>query len=95
MFVVLLRFAENKAKAGQFMDGHNAWLKDGFEKGVFQLAGTIQPKQGGAIFAHNTTLESLQEIVGKDPFVAEAVVSAEIIEIAPSKTSEQLSFLQG
>jgi uncharacterized protein YciI len=95
MFVVLLKFAENKANAGQFMDGHNAWLRNGFEKGVFQLAGTLQPKHGGAILAHNVALAALQEIVGKDPFVAEKVVSAEIIEIIPSKSSPELRFLMG
>lgn len=93
MFVVLLRFSANKANASQFMDGHNAWLRDGFQKGVFLLAGTIQPKQGGAVVAHNATLEQIQEIVEKDPFVAENVVAAEIIDIAPSKTATPLNFL--
>lgn len=93
MFVVLLKFSANKANAGQFMDGHNAWLRDGFENGVFLLAGTIQPKLGGAIVAHNATLEQIQEIVKKDPFVAENVVAAEIIEVTPSKTAAQLNFL--
>lgn len=93
MFVVLLKFSANKANAGQFMDGHNAWLRDGFENGVFLLAGTIQPKLGGAIVAHNATLEQIQEIVKKAPFVAENVVAAEIIEVTPSKTAAQLNFL--
>lgn len=93
MFVVLLKFSANKAKASQFMEGHNAWLRDGFEKGVFLLAGTIQPKLGGAIVAHSATLEQIQEIVKKDPFVTENIVVAEIIEITPSKTAAQLSFL--
>lgn len=77
------------------MDGHNAWLKSGFDKGVFHLAGTLQPKLGGAILAQNIPLEELQQLVQKDPFVAEEVVSAEIIEITPSVTSAQLAFLQG
>ena len=93
MFVIQLRFSTNKANAGQFMDGHNAWLKDGFAKGIFLLAGTIQPKLGGAILAHNSTLEQLQQIVHDDPFVAEGVVAAEIIEITPSKAAPQLEFL--
>ncbi len=93
MFVVLLKFSADKANASQFMDGHNAWLRDGFEKGVFLLAGTIQPKLGGAIVAHNVTLEQIQEIVKKDPFVVKNVVAAEIIEITLSKTAAQLSFL--
>lgn len=93
MFVVLLKFSTNKANAGQFMDGHNSWLKDGFEKGIFVLAGTIQPKLGGAIIAHNATLEQIQAIINEDPFVAENVVAAEIIEITPSKSAPELSFL--
>lgn len=93
MFIILLKFSSNKANASQFMDGHNAWLQDGFEKGIFLLTGTIQPKLGGAIVAHNVQLERIQEIVKKDPFVAEDVVAADILEITPSKTSAQLSFL--
>jgi len=93
MFLIQLRFSTNKANAGQFMDGHNAWLKDGFAKGTFLLAGTIQPKLGGAVLAHNATLEQIQEIVKQDPFVAEGVVAAEIIEITPSKVVPQLEFL--
>jgi len=93
MFLIQLRFSTNKANAGQFMDGHNAWLKDGFAKGTFLLAGTIQPKLGGAVLAHNATLEQIQEIVKQDPFVVEGVVAAEIIEITPSKVAPQLEFL--
>ncbi len=93
MFVVLLKFSANKANASQFMDGHNSWLKDGFAKGTFLLAGTIQPKLGGAILAHNATLEQIQVIVKEDPFVAQDIVTAVIIEITPSKAVPQMDFL--
>jgi len=93
MFVIQLRFSTNKANASQFMDGHNAWLKDGFAKGIFLLSGTLQPKLGGAILADNATLEQVQAIVNEDPFVAEGVVTAEIIEITASKAAPQLEFL--
>ncbi len=93
MFVVLLKFAENKGKAGALMDGHNAWIKRGLEDGVFLLVGSLQPNSGGGIVAHNTSLAELQSRVNDDPFVAEAVVSAEILEIAPSKADERLEFL--
>jgi uncharacterized protein YciI len=93
MFVVLLKFSANKASASQFMDGHNSWLKNGFAKGTFLLAGTIQPKLGGAILAHNATLEQIQELVKEDPFVSEGIVTAEIVEITPSKAAPQMGFL--
>jgi uncharacterized protein YciI len=95
MFIVLLRFSDNKGKAGQFMEGHKQWIKRGFDDGVFLLAGTLQPGLGGGIVAHNTSLPDLQSRVNDDPFVAEDIVSAEILEIAPSRADERLRFLLG
>ncbi|HEX9325116.1 MAG TPA: hypothetical protein VF915_01290 [Reyranella sp.] len=95
MFVVLLRFSDNKGRAGQFMEGHKEWIRRGFEDGVFLVAGSLQPNLGGGIVAHNTSLPDLRDRVNDDPFVAEGVVSAEIIELTPSRTDERLAFLAG
>jgi uncharacterized protein YciI len=94
MFVVLLKFSGNKGSAPQFMEGHKTWLRRGFDDGVFLLSGNLQPGLGGGIVAHNTSLPELQSRVSDDPFVAQNVVSAEIIEIAPSMTDERLRFVQ-
>jgi uncharacterized protein YciI len=93
MFVVLLRFSDNKGRAGQFMEGHKEWIRRGFVDGVFLVVGSLQPNLGGGIVAHNTSLSDLQNRVNDDPFVAEDVVSAEIIELTPSRTDERLAFL--
>ena len=95
MFIVLLKFSSNKDQASQFMEGHKEWIKRGFDDGVFLLAGSLQPNLGGGIVAHNTSLSDLQNKVNDDPFVAKNVVSAEILEINPSKTDERLEFLLG
>lgn len=93
MFIVLLKFSDNKGKAGQFMEGHKEWIKRGFDDGVFLLVGSLQPNLGGGIVAHNTSLPVLQSRVNDDPFVAENVVNAEILEINPSKADARLKFL--
>ena len=93
MFVVVLKFARTRDRAGRLMDGHTAWLKRGFDDGVFLLSGSLPPDLGGAIVAHNTSLPDLRERVGADPFVAEQVVSAEILEVAPSRADDRLAFL--
>lgn len=93
MFIVLLRFSRNVGRAGELMAGHNAWLKRGFAEGVFLLAGSLQPKLGGAILAHAATLPELRARVDEDPFVAERVVEAEILPVAPGKADERLAFL--
>jgi len=93
MFIVLLKFSDNKGQASQFMEGHNEWIKRGFDDGVFLLVGSLQPNLGGSLVVHNTSLSDLQSRVNGDPFVAEDVVSAEILEITPAKADERLKFL--
>lgn len=93
MFIVLLRFSDNKANAGQFMDGHKDWIARGFDDGVFLVVGSLQPNQGGGIVVHNTSMEDLEARVSDDPFVAENVVTAEILEIDPARTDSRLDFL--
>lgn len=93
MFIVLLKFSVNKNNAGRFMEGHNAWIKRGFDDGVFLMAGSLRPNVGGGLVAHHTSLPELQSRVNEDPFVAEHVVSAEIIELTPAKTDVRLNFL--
>ena len=78
MFVALLKFSKHKDRAGDFMDGHKAWLKRGFEDGIL---------------AHNLDREALEARLAEDPFVAEDVVQPEIIEIAPAMTDPRLDFL--
>jgi uncharacterized protein YciI len=93
VFIVLLKFSRNKDRAGEFMEGHKEWLKRGFDDGVFLLAGSLKPDPGGGILAHDTSLTDLQARVKNDPFVAESVVDAEILEIAPSRADERLEFM--
>ena len=93
MFIVQLKFSDNKAQAGEFMDGHNEWIKRGFDDGVFLLVGGLQPSLGGGIMAHNTSRQDLETRVNEDPFVAQNVVSPEIIEITPAKADGRLQFL--
>ena len=95
MFIVLLKFTANKGRAAELMEGHKAWIECGFDDGVFLLTGSLRPGLGGAIVAHNTSLADLQRRVNDDPFVAEGVVGAEILDIAASRTDERLASLLG
>jgi uncharacterized protein YciI len=93
MFVVLLRFSGDRNRAGQFLEGHKQWIKRGFDDGIFLMAGSLQSNLGGGIVAHNTSLSELQTRMNDDPFVAEGIVSAEVLELTPSRADERLGFL--
>jgi len=93
MFVIFLKFSEHKAKAKDFMAEHNAWIKQGIENDVFLLAGSLQPKAGGCIIAHNIDRTDLELLIAEDPFVEQKVVHAEIFEVSPSIANEKLNDL--
>ncbi len=93
MFVVFLRFSQNRSKAKDLMAAHNDWIQHGFDEGVFLLVGSLQPQLGGTVLAHATTREELEARVASDPFVEHDVVKAEIFEVSPSKMDARLSFL--
>jgi len=57
------------------------------------LSGGLRPGLGGVVLAHNTSLSDLQNRVASDPFVAEHIVTAEILEITPAQTDDRLRFL--
>ena len=95
MFIVLLKFSGNKNQAGEFMEGHNQWIKRGFSDGTFLLVGSLQPSSGGAIMAQGVSREELQDRVNQNPFVAENIVTSEILEIDPKKADNRLQFLLG
>lgn len=93
MFVIVLKFSGRRDRAADLVEGHNAWIRRGFDDGIFLLVGSLHPGQGGAILAHNVSRAELEGWVRDDPFVAEEVVSADILEIAPSRTDRRLQFL--
>lgn len=93
MYVVTLRFAADRSRAAAHMEAHKAWLARGFADGVFLMNGTLKPQAGGVILARGEDRAALEARVRDDPFVAEGVVDAEILEIAPGRTDERLAFL--
>ncbi len=93
MFMILLKFTDRKPLAGEFMAAHKGWIQQGFEDGVFLLTGSLQTGLGGAVLAHNTQAETLQRRIEDDPFVAEGIVQAEIIEMSPNRADPRMEFL--
>ena len=92
-FLVLLRFSEQRSKAKDLMADHNAWIDHAFEDGTLLLVGSLQPGLGGVALARVRSRADLEDLVRRDPFVAEGVVSVEILEVAPSRVDPRLDFL--
>lgn len=90
MYIVFLRFGQNRAQAGQWMAEHNKWLADGFASGDFVIAGSLENSQGGVLIARDMDQAALLERVRQDPFVMHGVVAAEVHGFKPSRLAEGL-----
>ena len=93
--LIQLRFSHHKALAAQHMEGHKAWLQQGFDEGVFLVSGSLDGGQGGCVLAHGEPAEVLRSRVQQDPFVAEGVVSAEITSFVAHRADARMAFLVG
>jgi len=94
MFVIFLRFAENRHLAGDHMEGHNDWIRQGVDDAVFLLVGSVSGGQGGAIVAHGVTRAEIEKRLEADPFVTERIVVPEVIEIEPNTVDHRLAFVR-
>lgn len=93
MFVLLLKFGENRTRTLDLMPAHKAWIDEGLADGVFLLIGSLMPQAGGAIIAYDESRANIEERLARDPFVVEGVVTTEIFEIAPNRAADSLRFL--
>lgn len=93
MFIILLKFGANKDKAAAHLDGHKAWIKQGFDDGVFIMVGSLKPNAGGGVLATGESRAEIEARVAADPFVAEGIVEAEVLELDPARADDRLAFL--
>ncbi|WP_299770974.1 hypothetical protein [uncultured Pseudoteredinibacter sp.] len=93
IFVVVLRFAENRDLAIKYMSSHNDWITKGISEGKVLIVGGLESGNGGCIIARSSDRPSLDEFIQKDPFIENDIVSSEVIEFTPSLSSEGLNFL--
>lgn len=94
MFVIFLKLAENRHLAGAHLAGHNDWIRRGVDDAAFLLVGSLSGGQGGAIIAHGLARADLEKRLEADPFVAERIVTPEIIEIEPGAVDPRLAFVR-
>ena len=84
MFVVVLTYTKPLAEIDALMDDHVAFLRRGYEAGVFLASGRQVPRCGGVILAMAPTRDELETRMQGDPFVREGAATIEILEFRTS-----------
>jgi uncharacterized protein YciI len=94
MFVIKLTYTKPVDEVDRYLSAHKAWVKQGFDEGVFLLSGGLRPRTGGLLLASGDDRRAIEARVGQDPFVLNSVASACVMEVAPSSLDERLGFLR-
>jgi len=94
MFIVTLTYLKPVEQIDALMEGHIAWLKQGYADGLFVASGRRVPRTGGVILARSGDEAALRETLARDPFVVHGAARCDVVEFAASMTVPEAEVLK-
>ncbi|MBA3041400.1 MAG: GTP cyclohydrolase [Alphaproteobacteria bacterium] len=94
MFILSLTYVKPQEEADRLMEPHMAWLKQGYDSGIFLASGRKVPRTGGVILARGERAD-IEAFVAGDPFAVDGVADYDITEVALTRTADGLDGLKG
>lgn len=90
--VITLSYTAPIDAVDEQMSAHVAWLTQGFDRGLFLVAGRQVPRVGGVILSRGQRAE-VEALAATDPFITSGVATFTVTEVAASMAADQLSTL--
>lgn len=81
MFILSLTYIAPLEDADRHMDAHMAWVRAGYDNGLFLASGRKIPRTGGVILS-NGERQAIEELCAADPFTIHGIAEYEITEVA-------------
>ena len=81
MFILSLTYIAPLEDADKHMEAHMAWVKAGYEQGLFLASGRKVPRTGGVVLARGERA-ALERMCSDDPFTVHGIAEYEITEVA-------------
>ena len=90
MFIIELIYKVDLARIDKHMTAHVKFLKKYYAAGTFVVSGRKVPRDGGIIVAVGDSRDHIEAIAAEDPFVAQGLAEARVIEFRASQRAEDL-----
>ena len=90
MFVIELIYKADLEDIDAHMKAHMRFLKAHYDSGHFLVSGRKIPRDGGIILAVGKSRAEIESIAAKDPFVANGLADARVIEFRASQRSPDI-----
>lgn len=86
MFILSLTYIAPIEDADKHMEAHMAWVRAGYDSGLFLASGRKIPRTGGVILSKGER-EAIEELCAADPFTIHGIAEYEITELAFTTTA--------
>jgi uncharacterized protein YciI len=93
MIIVSLTYVMPIEAVEAQLDGHIAWLKEGYESGMLIASGRKVPRTGGVLLAKGD-LEDVKAFCEQDPFALHGIATYEFTQTAITMTASGLEGLK-
>lgn len=93
MFILSLTYVKSNEEADKVMEPHLAWVKQGYDSGMFLASGRKVPRTGGVVLARGERTD-VEAYVASDPFTIHGIADYEITEVALSTVAAGLERLK-
>ena len=90
MFIIELTYTSPLADIDAAMKAHMRFLKAHYASGHFLVSGRKIPRDGGIILAVGKSREEIELIARQDPFVAQGLAEARVIEFRASQRAKDV-----
>ena len=90
MFVIELIYKAGLKNIDAHMKAHMRFLSAHYASGHFLVSGRKIPRDGGIIIAVAETREEIEAIAAADPFVANGLAEARVIEFRASQRAPDI-----
>ena len=85
MYIINLNYIVPLEKLDRHMTAHVKFLQTYYQKNIFLASGRKVPRTGGIILALAKSKETLEEIMGEDPFVTHNLAEFTITKFLTSQ----------
>lgn len=89
MFFLELTYQKPITEVNRYLDLHNQYLEKYYQSGNFICSGRKNPRTGGVILCQFDSLDEVQTIIQKDPFLVHSIANYQITEFIPTKAANQ------
>ena len=90
MFIIELIYKVDLARIHKHMAAHVKFLKKYYAARTFVVSGRKVPRDGGIIVAIGESREQIEAIAAEDPFVAQGLADARVIEFRASQRADDM-----